>query len=118
MARLVGLLLACLFSVAPSADALCKAACAPVPHADSACHESAPAVSPHGQITASSTCSYLPLLVGPPADARRLTLLPAQVTGAAASSTDDVSGSARASRSWPLRHGAAQTWPRCIVLRI
>jgi hypothetical protein len=119
MARLTGLLLACLFLVAPSADALCKATCTPVEAARPSCHEIGPSASADGHVGAATTCQREPLLFARPGDLRRDAVsLSTPAVSAGGSLADDGAGRRRLTQTWPVPTRTITASPRSLVLRI
>jgi hypothetical protein len=119
MPRLTGFLLACLFLVAPSADALCKATCTPVEAARPSCHEIGPSASADGHVGAATTCQRDPLLFARPGDLRRdVVSLSAPAVSAGASLAADGAGRRRLPQTWPVPTRTITASPRSLVLRI
>ncbi|BCS32516.1 hypothetical protein TBR22_A17310 [Luteitalea sp. TBR-22] len=118
MTRLLALVLACLFAVAPAADALCKASCTPGRLAVASCHEMAPTTT-GGRLTPEKRCRVDVVLAAPPTDARRDGPAPTLGTTAVLTSPTPVHGSVALNRApRRVRPKATQAFPRCIVLRI
>ena len=118
MSRLLAVLLACLFAVAPSADALCKAACSPAPATAPSCHEIV-APSPDGALTPTNSCRRDVDLAVPPTDTRRV--VPSPVLVALPATTPPLTTPAQLRTSAfvrPPRGKPAQAFPSSIVLRI
>ena len=117
VARLVGVLLACLFLVAPSADALCRASCTPVATAPS-CHDAlASPERPH--LTAAASCQREVVIAAPTLDGRRGLVAPAapSVVSIAASLVSHASAG-RAAPHALARPAPSPGCPRSLVLRI
>ena len=118
MSRLVTVLLACLFAVAPGADALCKAVCTPTAAAVPACHAMT-APSPDGALHSTSTCRRDVDLAVPAGDIRRAAPAPMVALTPAASLVSGATAPGRRSVSArPPRGRPTQAFPHCIVLRI
>lgn len=117
VARLVGVLLACLFLVAPSVDALCRASCTPVASAPS-CHDAtATPVGPH--LSSAASCQREVVIAAPTLDGRRGLVAP--LASPAASTAAHLARHAphRASSLRPVVPAvSAPGCPRSLVLRI
>jgi hypothetical protein len=81
VARLVGMLLACLFLVTPSVDALCRASCTPVAAVPPSCHDRV--VTPERpHLTSTASCQREVVIAAPTLDGRRTPVAPAPTTAA------------------------------------
>lgn len=117
VARLVGVLLACLFLVTPSVDALCRASCTPGVSTTSSCHERvATPERPH--LTATASCQREVVIAAPTLEGRRASVAPAPIATLPLLRPLEADTATGVSRPAGLPAVLSPRCPRCPVLRI
>lgn len=122
MSRLLAVLLACLFSAAPSADLVCRASCTPVetvaPSVPS-CHDVARDLERDRIVSTVSCQRDVPPLLARAADVRRDIAAPYALTATVPAFPSAAARlSVRRPHDWFARPRARQAFPPCIVLRV
>jgi hypothetical protein len=120
MVRLLGLLLALMFSVMPTVDTVCRALCTPEPTSTSApsCHDAA-APTHDGVWLPGVACQREAVAAVVPADGTRNLVPPAPVVTSRYTTDLDAAAPARADmHRHAVRPRPPQAYPSTIVLRI